>query len=82
MNIVLNDSIADGGQSAGGRQHPHAGAGGPPSGPAVRPPALTLQGLLGELNAAFAGLLDIAGIEVRTPSGGPLASEIAATNES
>jgi putative peptide zinc metalloprotease protein len=45
-------------------------------------PAMTLEGLFGELNAAFAELLDIAGTEIMTPEGGPIASEIAATNES
>ena len=82
MNIASNDSIAHAGQAAAAaniRMH------------ALEDrllalqadlPAVTLQGLLGELNAAFAELLDIAGTEIRTPRGGRIASKIAATNES
>ncbi len=45
-------------------------------------PVMTLDGLLGELNAAFGELLDIAGTEVVHHDGRPAAAEIAATNES
>jgi putative peptide zinc metalloprotease protein len=45
-------------------------------------PALTLAALQGELNSAFAELLDIAGTEIMTPAGGSIPSEIAATRES
>ncbi|HJV09408.1 MAG TPA: hypothetical protein VJ653_06990 [Acidimicrobiales bacterium] len=45
-------------------------------------PALTLEDLLVELDGAFQELLDIAGTEIMTPAGGPIASEVAATHSS
>lgn len=45
-------------------------------------PALTLEGLLGELNAAFDELMSIASTEIMAPDGGPVAAEVAATHSS
>jgi putative peptide zinc metalloprotease protein len=45
-------------------------------------PALTLGGLLGELDSAFAELLDIATTEIMAPDGGPVATELVATGSS
>jgi putative peptide zinc metalloprotease protein len=45
-------------------------------------PAITLAGLLGQLDAAFAELVDIATTEVVHHDGSPAASEIVATRQS
>ena len=45
-------------------------------------PALTLQGLLGELDSAFGELLAIATAEIMTPDGGPISAEVAVTGSS
>ncbi|MGH9223697.1 MAG: hypothetical protein ACRD2W_07895 [Acidimicrobiales bacterium] len=45
-------------------------------------PALSLQALLGELDAAFGELLDIAQAEVVLDDGGPSDAEVVATRAS